>query len=212
MTELATPSTTTPASRLRLALGLIVAVLVVAAAVVFTLGLINPWELVLLKQHFANTWIGLAVVAAGTFLAVSLLAPIRDEARQGGWIGLRVALGAATVLGLVLGGLLGPQYRYEVSEVAVSAGGERTVALGTVGGLEERHLLVWDGSGLFAREIASLGRPCTGLEARFAGQDLVIIDQGFGEWSIQLEPETGMPRQVLALRCSDPPVPATLEP
>jgi hypothetical protein len=212
MTEVATPLTKPPVGTFRLALGLVVAVLVVAVATVFTLGLFNPWELVVLKRHFANSWVGLAAVAAGAYLAVWLIVPIRDEARQSGWIAVRVALAAITVLGLILGGLLGPQYRYEVSELARSADGERTLALVIVGGLQERQLQVWEGTGLGAREMGSLGRPCTRVRARFAGPDLVIIDQGHGEWPIRLDPHTGVPQQVLAVRCSEPPVPATLEP
>lgn len=196
----------------RRVLGILAAVTVMAAAALFGLAVWNPWQLVLLEQHFGNPWAGLAVVAAGTYLATWLLSPVRHEAVQRGRIGVRVFLGVVVVLSLIAAGLLGPQYRYQATELARTADGDRAIALLVEGGLDQRSLVVWEGEGLGTRQVASLGEPCTGVTARFDSANRVIVDQGYGEWSIMLDPATGQPRQVLGARCPDPPVPATLGP
>lgn len=216
MTEVLIPATSPPSARrigpVRVAVGVVVAVLVALTAVVFALGAWNPWEFVVLKRHFGNLWIGLGLVAVGTYAVIWLLAPIRNETRHGGRIAVRAALAAVAVTAFIVGGLLGPQYRYSANVVAVSPDGDRALAVATIGGLEERHLLVWDGQGLFAREVASLGYPCFRLQARFLSRDVVAVDQGYGEHQIRLDPTTAQPDLVLGPRCPDPPVPATLEP
>jgi len=197
---------------IRLAAGVVVAVLTALTAAAFALGAWDPWELVVLKQHFGNPWIGLGLVAVGSYVASWLLAPTRNETHQRGRIAVRVALAAVAVTAFIVGGLLGPQFRYSANVVAVSPDGDRMLAVVAIGGLEERQLLVWDGRAPLAREVASLGQPCFRMAARFISRDVVAVDQGFGEHQIRLDPATGQPSHVLAPRCPDPPVPATLEP
>ncbi|HEY8453077.1 MAG: hypothetical protein FWJ70_08080 [Micromonosporaceae bacterium] len=216
MTDVLLPAARPPTPRsvrtVRIALGVVAAVVVAVTAVLFALGAWNPWELVLLKRHFGNPFAGLGLVAVGTYGAIWLLAPVRNETRQRGRIAVRVTLAVVAVVGFVVGGLLGPQFRYSANVVDESPDGDRTLAVVTVGGLQQRYLLVWQGRGLLAREVASLGQPCSRMAARFVSRDVVAVDQGYGEHEIRLDPTTAQPDRVLAPRCPDPPVPATLEP
>lgn len=208
----ARPAAARPIGSFRIVAGVAVAVLAGGTAVGFALGAWNPWELVVLKLHFGNPWVGLGLVAVGGYLVTWLLIPTRDETRQGGRIALRFALATVAVAAFVVGGLLGPQFRYSANVVAESPDGDRVLAVVTIGGLEDRQLLVWEGRGLSAREVASLGRPCARVATRFVSRDVVAVDQGYGEHQIRLDPTTAQPDLVLAPRCPDPPVPATLEP
>lgn len=212
-----TPPTRTrvPSTRvswLRLTLGLAVATATVVTAALFVAGYWNPWRLVVLLQWFANPWAGLAIVSAGAYLALWLLRPIRYEAGQRGAIAGRVALASTCVIGLILWGLLQALFRYEADELARSPDGERAVARVVFGGLNDVELRVWEGSGLLTREVGSLGRICHRGTAAFSGSDTVVVDQGYGDLHLPLDPETGAPLMVLAVRCPDPPIPATLEP
>jgi small-conductance mechanosensitive channel len=195
----------------RRAVGIAMIVVVVALAVAFLLGMWNPWRLVLLQQRFANPWLGLAVVAAGSYVVLWLLLPVRNEARQRWRITVRVWVAVVAVVGLIVGGILSLLYRYESTELARSPDGERAVALVVTGGLQERDLRIWEGSGWWKREVASLGRPCSRVEAQFAGPDTVVVNQGYGDWVFDLDPRTGAPRQVLGPACPDGPQPATLK-
>jgi hypothetical protein len=197
---------------LRRAAGVLVIAVTAATAAVFALGAWNPWQLVVLKQHFGNPWLGLLLLGVGIYAALWLLRPIRNEARQRGRLAARFAAAVLIVVGLVTTGLLHLLYRYDVVELAHSPDGRRTVALVTAGGHAEQRLLVYEGTGLATREVGSLGRPCARVEARFAGPDLVIVNQGFGDWEFPLDPANGEPRHRFGPRCSTGPIPATLEP
>lgn len=200
-------------SGVRLAAGITVIVLTVVATALFALGLWNPWRLVFLLQHFNNPWAGLLTLGVGSFLAVWLLAPVKAESRQPWRIRFRVLTAVVAVAGLVTTGLFHLWYRYEVTVLDRSDDGTRTVALVVVGGLAERELMVFDGAGLAAREVGSFGRPCNRVRAWFSeDRNVVIVEQGFGEWEFHLDPDTGVPRHRFGPRCSTGPVPATLEP
>lgn len=194
----------------RLVAGLLVALAVLATATVFVLGFWNPWELVVLRQHFANPWLGTWLVGVGGYLALWLLAPVRVEARQRWRISARVITGVVAVFGLVCWGLFSPLFAYEATELARSDDGERVVVDVTAGGMNERDLRIWEGSGLAAREVGSFGKPCASPQAEFAGPDVVVINQGHGDWQFHLDPETGEPLHVFGPRCSDGPMPATM--
>jgi hypothetical protein len=190
--------------------GLFVLVLTVVLAVAFALGAWNPWQLVILQARFANPWLGVGIVGAIGYLAVWLLSPVQNEAKQGRSIKIRVLLAVVSVIGLIVGSILSLLYRYEATELDRSPDGERAVALVVSGGQEERDLRIWDVSGLFIREVESLGRPCHRLEASFRDRDTVVVNQGFGDWIFELDPETGRSETVLGPRCPDGPIPATL--
>jgi hypothetical protein len=192
--------------------GSVVALAAVTALVLFVLGFANPWRLVVLRQHFANPWMGLTVVGALSYLTLWLLLPVRSEARQPRRLVARVTVIVVGAVGLLGWGLFGQHFTYETNVMATSADGERTVVFVTHGGLRERELHVWAGTGLATREVGSLGRPCGGVRAEFADRDVIIINQGFGDWQFHLQPQTGQPRHVFGSRCPDGPVPATMGP
>jgi hypothetical protein len=196
----------------RWAAGVLMILLVVVLAVLFALGTWNPWRLVILQQRFANPWFGLAVVAAGTYLVLWLLLPVRNEARQSKRIGARAVVAGITVVGLLTWGIVGLLYRYDSTELARSEDGERAVALVIIGGTQARELRIWQGSGLGKRDVGSLGRPCSRVRAHFIDRDTVVVNQGFGDWVFDLDPRTGRPQQVLGPRCPTGPVTVTLGP
>src|SRR5690606_6924438 len=197
---------------IRLAAGVVVAVLTALTAAAFALGAWNPWELVVLKQHFGNPWIGLGLVAVGSYVASWLLAPTRNETHQRGRIAVRVALAAVAVTAFIVGGLLGPQFRYSANAVAVSPDGDRMLAVVAIGGLEERQLLVWAARAPLARALAQPAQPCFRPAPRPLRRAPVAADPGFGGPPLRPAPATGQPGPLLPPRCPDPPVPATLEP
>jgi hypothetical protein len=199
-------------ARWRWVAGSLVALAAVTALVLFALGFWNPWRLVVLRQHFANLWVGLAVAGVLSYVALWLLLPVRSEARQPRRITARVTVVVLGVTGLLGWGLFGQHFTYETTAMATSADGERTVVHVTHGGLRERELHVWQGTGLATREVGSLGQPCGGVRVEFADRDVIRINQGFGDWQFHLEPATGQPRHVFGPRCSDGPVPATMGP
>jgi hypothetical protein len=190
--------------------GLAIALNLVVAGL-FAAGAWNPWQLVVLRENFANPWLGLAIVCAGVYVTLWLLTPIRNEARQPGRLWARAITVLIGVLGLLLWGLFAHTYAYDATEIAVSDDGERTVVDVTAGGLNERTLRVYEGVGLAAREVAQLGRPCGGVSAEFAGRDVVLVDQGHGPWEFHLDPASGQSLHEFGPRCSDGPVPATMD-
>jgi hypothetical protein len=192
--------------------GALTAVVLLAVLAMFALGAWNPWRLVVLQEHFANPMAGAAAAGALAYLTLWLWLPIRNEARQRARIGARVGVAIVTLAGLLGWGLFAPWYTYDATEIARSDDGQRAVAHVTAGGLQERDLRIWEGSGLATREVGSLGRPCGGVRAEFVGRDVVVINQGFGDWEFRLDAETGEPRHVFGPRCSDAPMPATMEP
>lgn len=198
-------------SLLRRGVGVVAAAGVTATALLFILGSVNPWGFVLLQQYFGNPWLGMVLVGVGGYLAVWLLAPVRNEAQQRWRIRVRVTLAVLITLGILIGGITWHFYRYEHTELARSEDGQRALAQVVYGGRQTSELRLWEGSGLATREVATLGRACHGLEVRFVTPNLVAGDHGFGEWEIELDPDTGQPRQVLGPQCPDGPVPATLE-
>lgn len=193
----------------RWALGIPVTLVVLALASLWVLGAWNPWRFVILLQYFANPWLGAAVVAAGAYAAMGVLLPIRSEALQPGRITARLVVAALGLIGLIVGLTLNPLFRYETSEMGRSDDGDRVIALVLSGGLRERELIVWDGAGVWAREVGSLGRPCTTVRVLFVDRHGVVVNQGYGDWVFELDPDTGESRHVFGQRCPIGPVPAT---
>jgi hypothetical protein len=191
--------------------GVAVAAVVVTTAVLFVLGSWNPWRLVLLREYFNNPWLGLILVGVGAYLAMWLLAPVRSEAVQRWRIPARVTAAVAASIGLIIGGITHQFYYYEHAELARSDDGEVALARVTFGGRQTSELRLWEGSGLATREVATLGRACHGLRVRFVDRHLIEINQGFGDWLVELDPESGLPRQVLGPSCPDGPTPARLD-
>jgi hypothetical protein len=193
----------------RWALGIPVALAALALAVLWALGSWNPWRYVILLKYFANPWLGAAAVAAGAYAAMGLLLPIRSEALQPVRITLRLSVVAIGLIGLMVGVTLNPLFRYETTEMGRSDDGDRVVALVISGGLRERELQVWNGAGLWAREVGSLGRPCSSVKVVFVDRDSVVVNQGYGDWVFELDPDTGESRHVFGQRCPIGPIPAT---
>jgi len=196
----------------RRAAGVIVAVLAVVLAVLFVLGAWNPWRLVALQGNFGNPWFGLFVTAAMVYLALWLLAPVRNEAVQRRGIAARVVTVVVGVIGLLGWGMFGILFTAQTTELARSADGSRTLVVVARDTDNHQELRVWAGSGWATREVGVLGRACGSVTAQFAGTDAVELDTAYGSWRLALDPATGQPREVLGPRCADGPVPATMEP
>jgi hypothetical protein len=205
-----------PRSALSLARRVIgTALLVVAAmaAVLFTLGSWNPWQLVFLEYRFGNPMVGLLVVPVAALVGLWLGLPLRSETRPGGRIAARVIAFVFSLVGLFAWGLFGTHFTYDAKAVASSGDGERRLALVSDRGTPPTsRLKVWTGTGLATREVGDLGQTCGAVAARFVTDDQVELDTSYGNWRIDLDPATAEPRQVLGPRCSDGPIPATLGP
>lgn len=203
---------TQPVSLPRRVVGTGLAVAVVTAAVLYLLGIGNPLRLAVLERYFFDPLFGMLVVGAGGYLALWLLAPIRNEAVQGRRIVARVAALVLAGAGLIAWGMAGLFFNQEITEVARSADGSRVlVEVAHANNPYRWELRVWDGTGLTARELGSLGQACGNLQgARFVGPDVVELDTPYGDWQLRLDPATGAPLEVLGPRCPDGPVPATL--
>jgi hypothetical protein len=199
-------------SRRRRVAGGVVALLTVVLAVLFVLGAWNPWRLVALQGTFGNPWFGLFVTAAMAYLALWLLAPVRNEAVQRRGLAARVVAVVAAVIGLLGWGMFGVFYSAQTTELARSADGTRTLVIVARDIDSHQELRVWAGSGWGAREVGVLGLACGSITARFVGTDAVELDTAYGAWRLALDPATGAPREVLGPRCADGPVPATMEP
>jgi hypothetical protein len=194
----------------RLLAGILVALVTLATATLYAFGVWNPWHYVVLMEHFNNPWIGTMIVCGGIYLSLWLLTPIRNEARQPWRIWARAFTAMIAVLGFVAWGLTSQLFAYEATEMANSADGQRTVVDVTAGSFNERSIRVWEGAGLLKREIASFGKPCGSVRAEFASPDVVVVNQGHGDWEFHLDPDTGQPLHVFGPRCSDGPTPATM--
>jgi hypothetical protein len=192
--------------------GIVLGVAVGATAVLYALGATNPLRLVVLERFFFDPLFGLLVVGVGSILTTWLLAPIRNEATQGRRITVRVTALVIAATGLIGWGVFGVFFNQEITEVARSSDGTRVlVEVARANDPYRWELRVWDGSGLTAREVGSLGEACGGvLGARFVTNDLVELETGYGDWRLALDPATGEPRQVLGPRCPDGPVPARM--
>jgi hypothetical protein len=193
-----------------IALGVVVAVM----AALFALGATNPLRLAVLERFFFDPLFGLLVVGAGSLVTAWLLAPIRNEAVQGRRIVLRVAALVITATGVVAWGIFGVFFNQEITEVARSSDGSRVlVEVAHANNPYRWELRVWNGSGLTAREVGSLGAACGGVQgARFITNHLVELDTPYGAWRFNLDPATGEPLQVFGPRCPDGPVPARMGP
>jgi len=206
-----TPPGVRPVSVPRRMIGAVLAAAVVAAAVLYLLGIGNPLRLVVLERYFFDPLFGMLVVGLGGYLALWVLAPIRNEAVQGRRILARVAALVLAGTGLIAWGMAGLFFNQEITEVARSADGSRVlVEVAHANNPYRLELRVWDGTGLAARELGSLGAACGNLQARFLGPDVVELDTPYGDWQLRLDPATGQPREVLGPRCPDGPIPATL--
>jgi hypothetical protein len=191
----------------RRVIGALVAVLVGALAVLFVLGVWNPWRFVVLEQYFGNPLAGVLAVAVGTYLALWLLLPVQNEAVQRGRLRIRVVVAVVAVLGLIGWGVFGRLFSGSYDEIARSDDGSRAVGLITPDSAERQYARIWEGTGLLKRDAGEIGRVCGTVTAHFVNADLVELDAGYGAWRIDLDPATGEPQQVLGPRCPDGPQP-----
>lgn len=191
-------------------LGLLLLGLAGAAVVLFVLGFWNPWRLVWLSHYFGSPPVGLAVVMGLFFLGSWLAFPVRNEATDNARIMFRFFTAAGAVIGLAVWGVVGPVFEAKITIVATTPDGERTVAL-VERSDRSRALHVWQGGGLRARDMGTIGRACGEPDISFVTRDRIQINSSYGDWQIDLDPTTGRPRQVLGPRCADGPRPATLE-
>lgn len=197
----------------RRVIGALLLVAAAGAAVLFVLGSWNPWRLVFLEYRFGNPALGLLVVPIAALVGFWLAMPIRSETRPQGRIAVRVIAFVLSVVGLFAYGLFGEHFRFDTEQVARSEDGQWRVALVSDRATPpERYLRIWQGTGLGTREVGDLGQPCGAVRVRFLTNDQLELDTSYGTWVISLDPATGEPQQMLAPRCSDPPIPATLGP
>lgn len=177
-------------------------------AVLFVLGSWNPWRLVVLEYRFGNPTLGALVVPPVALVGAWLGLPVVNEARQAGRLAWRVALAVMVLLGVSCWGLFGAHFRFTVDEVVRSDHGELVLALVSDSGRSpDTYLRVWSGTGIGAREVAELGEVCGPVSVRFLGAGRVEVQSTYGDWQLDLDPETGAPRQVLGPGCGDGPVP-----
>lgn len=206
--------TGTPVSLPRRVAGGVVAAAVIVAAGLFALGAGNPLRLAVLERYFFDPLFGTLLIGVAGYLALWLLAPIRNEAAQGRRILARVTTVVVAGVGLVTWGIFGVFFNQEITEVARSSDRSRTLVEVVQANDPHRwEVRVWSGTGLTAREAGSLGEACGGVQnARFVTNDRVELDTTYGTWQFDLDPATGAPKQVFGPRCPDGPVPARMEP
>lgn len=212
MTDTAAGATVSSVSTPRRVIGWVVAAAVLVTAALFALGAGNPLRLAVLERYFFDPLFGTLLVGLAGYLALWLLAPIRNEAAQGRRIVARVTTVVVAGIGLIGWGAFGVFFNQEITEVARAPGGDRSLVEVVHANNPYRwELRVWDGTGLTARETGSLGFACGGVrDARFVTDDRVELATAYGTWQFDLDPATGAPQQVLGPRCPDGPVPARM--
>lgn len=194
----------------RRALGILLLGAAAAALVLFALGLVNPWRLVWLSRYFGNPPVGLAVVTGLAFFGSWLAFPVQNEAVHNRRIMFRIGTGIGTAIAGLLAWGFGPVFDPTITPMARSADGDRSVVL-VERADRSRELHVWAGSGLLTRDVGVIGRACGEVEIEFLSRDRFALTSSYGGWEIDLDPDTGSPRQVLGPRCKDGPRPATLD-
>jgi hypothetical protein len=178
----------------------------ILAAVLFGLGLFNPWQLVVLEYRFGNPMLGLLVVPLTLLIGAWLALPVTNEARQAGRLATRLGLVALCLIGLIGWGVFGDHFTF--TPEPLERRGDLTLVLVRDRGVPQTvYLRVWHGSGLTARETGEVGRVCGSVSAQFLSADRIMLDTAYGDWVLELDPATGAPQQVLGPRCGDPPRP-----
>lgn len=189
------------------------AVLLIAGAgtaVIFALAAWNPWSLVVLEYRFGNLMLGLLVAPVLLLAGLWLALPVHNEARQRWRILARWLAGAMVLVGLFGWGLFGAHFQFDAEELARAEGSGLAVAEVRDRDTSPRiYVRVWSGSGLTAHEVGEIGRVCGAVSAEFVGEHRVEVATTYGDWTIDLDPETGAPLQMLGPGCADDPVPAT---
>lgn len=189
---------------IRRTLGWVVLSAGVLAGVLFGLGMVNPWQLVVLEYRFGNPMLGLLVVPLTVLVGAWLALPVTNEARQAARLAARLGLATLCLIGLAGWGLFGAHFTF--TPEPVERRGDLTLVLVTDRGQPPAtYLRIWHGSGLTAREVGDVGRVCGSVSVQFLAADRVMLDTAYGDWVVELDPVTGEPRQVLGSRCGDPP-------
>jgi len=181
--------------------GLVAAVLAGATAVLFTLGAWNPSDLVVLWRYAGDPFRGAVLFFVLALAASWLLAPVRSEAAQAGRARWRIVFGIGLALSLLALGLFGPLFTVDYRELARSPDGARTIAIYDPG-TDLQHLHVWAGTGLGARDMGDLGKPCGATTVSFRSRDLVHVSTSYGEFDLRLDPATGRPLDRLGPTCT----------
>lgn len=203
-----------PGRMVRRVVGVVGLVVTAALGVLFALGSTGVTGLVALEYRFGNPTTGLLVVSLLALVSLWLAFPLVTDARPGGRIGSRVVAAGSTVVALFLWGILGGHFHREAEEVARTDDGAWSVGLVRDADVPPaRRLVLWEGSGWTAREVADLGGLCGGrLAVSFVPGDSgtpagLEVTTAYGSWTLDLDPATGQPTQVLGSGCADDPVP-----
>jgi hypothetical protein len=181
--------------------GAVLIALAVLTLLLYVLGTWNPGDHVVLARYFGNPLVGAVVFFALAFVALWLLAPVRNEAAQGRRLALRVTCGILLVAAVIAWLLFGPIFAAEYATAATSPSGQRTIAM-VDPGTDDQRLRVWVGRGLGARDVGGLGRPCGMTTVSFRGEDTVHVSTSYGEFDLRLDPATGRPLQTLGPTCA----------
>lgn len=190
-------------SPVRAAVGWTAVGLAVVVTVLFVLGGLNPWNNVFLLEYFADPFLGLMVVAVLVYIALWLLLPVRNEAKQRSRAVARIGVVLVAVAGLFGFGLYGTHfYDYEGQEIVRSPDGERALAIVVRSGSPDERIHLYEGEGLSTMDVADIGPVCPGNEMSFTDDTTILIRNSYGEFSIRLDSDTGMPMEVMAT-CSD---------
>lgn len=201
MTEIATPVSPLRSRVISRLLGAIVAIMAVAAAVLWGLGAVNPWRLVVLTTYFGQPGVGLLVVGVLAVLSARLLVPVVSEARHQWRARVQVSGVIMAVVGLLLWGLMGSLFTPDRTVLARSPQDDRAVVL-VVRGSADQELRIWAGKGFDERDMGRLGPACGQVTARFLERDLVEIESSYGTFQLHLDPTTGAPREDIGEHCS----------
>jgi hypothetical protein len=188
--------------------GAYVAVALAIVALAFAvLGQWNPWSYVVLRQFAGNPFLDVFVALLLATVAHLLGLPVSNgvvqftRSRTRTW--LIVATFAAGIL--ALGASSMQLFRYDPDVVARSDDGQRSVALVWVSHDRqvERQVHVFSGSGAFARDRGSVGLACgTSIKAQFNGTDQIALSTDYGDFTLSLDPTTGVPRNTMGATCT----------
>lgn len=186
---------------LRRVIGWVDALLAGALLVLFVLGTWNPGDLVVLWRYAGNPLFGAVLVFTLALVATWLLAPVGNEAVQVGRTRVRIVFALLLLLSLLAWGLFGNRFSTDHRVLASAAGGERRAVLYDPG-TDFQRLHIWAGTGLGAKHVGDVGKPCGPTTVTFEGTGLMRVSTAYGDFEIRLDPRTGRPLSRLGPSCS----------
>ena len=182
-------------------IGVVIGIVLLADIVVYGAARILSGN-VYLHSHYGNFITGLAVLFACCFVGAIVVFPIRNSAVERSKPVLRVILFFLTLISVVLAAIAHGfnVFTFTPRILATSASGKLEAAMVSNGRWDELH--VFTGSGLHQKDLGNVGAPCNFDKVTFAGDTSMIVESGDETVTIQLDPATGAPLQVLQRTCA----------